>query len=475
MKRVEEFVWEIEKEGRMRVPARIFASEKLLEKMQQDETLRQARNVATLPGIYKYSLVMPDGHQGYGFPIGGVAALDYEEGGLSPGGIGFDINCGVRLIRTNLEVGDVKDKIIELVETLFVNVPSGVGVGGKVRLSRGQLDEVLQMGARWAVENGYGWKKDLERLEEGGCLEPNDPDVIGGRAKERGAPQLGSLGAGNHFLEIERVERVYDQKVARAFGIEEDQIVIMVHTGSRGFGHQVCTDYLKLLESKFHDLVRKLPDRELVYAPAKTKEVDQYFRAMACAANFAWANRQMITHWVRESFSKVFGQSPEDLGMDIVYDVAHNIAKIEEHEINGERKKVYVHRKGATRSLPPGHPNVPEIYREVGQPVLIPGHMGTGSWLMVGGEKALELSFGSAPHGAGRMLSRMAATRKYRGEQVKRELRERGIYLRAKSWRVAAEEAPGAYKDLDEVARVAHELGIARYVARLKPLGVVKG
>ncbi len=385
-------------------------------------------------------------------------------------------NCGVRLIRTDLSENEVRPKLRQLVDTLFSNVPSGLGSRGKLRLTPQQLDEVILMGARWAVEHGYGWEKDLEHAEEGGMMEGADPSVISRRAKERGAPQLGTLGSGNHFLEVQVVDKIYDPEVAKVMGItHEGQITAMVHTGSRGFGHQVADDYLRLMLSNIRNLDFRLPDKQLICAYANTELAQRYFKAMRGAANYAWANRQMITHWVRESFERVFGRSAEDMGMWLVYDVAHNIAKLEEHDVDGKRVKVYVHRKGATRSFPPGHPAVPSDYRDVGQPVLIPGSQGTASYLMVGTHQAMSESFGTTAHGAGRVMSRARAKRIYRGTQIVQMLAQRGIIVKPASFAVAAEEAPGAYKDVDEVVNVTHRAGIAKLVARLRPIGVVKG
>ncbi|AMM54574.1 RtcB family protein [Pyrococcus kukulkanii] len=477
LRRIDKIRWEIPKfDRRMRVPGRVYADEVLLEKMKKDRTLEQAANVAMLPGIYKYSIVMPDGHQGYGFPIGGVAAFDVREGVISPGGIGYDINCGVRLIRTNLTEKEVRPKIKQLVDTLFKNVPSGVGSQGRIRLHWTEIDDVLVDGAKWAVDHGYGWERDLERLEEGGRMEGADPNAVSQRAKQRGAPQLGSLGSGNHFLEVQVVDKIFDPEIAKVYGLFEGQVVVMVHTGSRGLGHQVASDYLRIMERAIRKYGIPWPDRELVSVPFQSEEGQRYFSAMKAAANFAWANRQMITHWVRESFQEVFRQDPEgDLGMDIVYDVAHNIGKVEEHEVDGRRVKVIVHRKGATRAFPPGHEAVPRIYRDVGQPVLIPGSMGTASYVLAGTEGAMKETFGSTCHGAGRVLSRKAATRQYRGDRIRNELLQRGIYVRAASMRVVAEEAPGAYKNVDNVVKVVSEAGIAKLVARLRPIGVAKG
>ncbi|NJE26705.1 RNA-splicing ligase RtcB [Thermococcus sp. MV5] len=384
-------------------------------------------------------------------------------------------NCGVRLIRTNLREKEVRPKIKQLIDTLFKNVPSGLGSKGRIRLHWTQLDDVLADGAKWAVDNGYGWKDDLEHLEEGGRMEGANPNAVSQKAKQRGAPQLGSLGSGNHFLEIQVVDKVFNEKIAKTYGLFEGQIVVMVHTGSRGLGHQVASDYLRIMEKANRKYNVPWPDRELVSVPFQTEEGQRYFSAMKAAANFAWANRQMITHWVRESFEEVFKQKAEDLGMHIVYDVAHNIAKVEEHEVNGRKIRVVVHRKGATRAFPAGHEAIPKTYRDVGQPVLIPGSMGTASYVLAGAEGAMRETFGSTCHGAGRVLSRHAATRQFRGDRLKNELMQKGIYIRAASMRVVAEEAPGAYKNVDNVVRVVHEAGIANLVARMRPIGVAKG
>lgn len=478
IKQIDEVRWEIPQEYKlgMRVPARVYADREMLEEMRRDLTLEQAANVAFLQGIYKYSITLPDGHQGYGFPIGGVAATDAETGVISPGGVGYDVNCGVRLLRTDLAKEDVTPKLRNLVEALFRNVPSGLGSTGHVRLTPSKLDEVLTTGARWAVENGFGWREDLERLEEGGSMRTADPAKVGREAKQRGLPQLGSLGSGNHFLEVQTVDRIYDAEVARKFGIEEvGQVAVMIHTGSRGLGHQVCSDYLRMMERSVHRYGIRLPDRELVNMPFSSPEGQDYFSAMSCAANYAWANRQMITHWVRQSFEEVFGRNAEALGLHIVYDVAHNIAKLEEHKVNGEKRKVVVHRKGATRAFGPGHPELPASYREAGQPVLIPGDMGTASYVLVGSERAMEETFGSTAHGAGRHLSRAAALSHYRGEEVRRRLEGRGIIVRAAKISVIAEEAPGAYKNVDKVAEISERAGIAKRIVRLVPIGVAKG
>ncbi|MFQ6088923.1 MAG: RtcB family protein [Candidatus Methanofastidiosia archaeon] len=466
LKKISDSEWEIERHGKMRVPVRIFADQILLEKMKVDRTLHQAQNVAHLPNIYSYSIVLPDGHQGYGFPIGGVAAIDAREGVISPGGVGYDINCGVRLLKSQLQIEEVLPKMRELIELLFRNIPSGLGSKGKIRLKGEEIDRVLELGARWAIEEGYGYKDDLRFLEENGGMR-GDSSKVSENAKRRGIPQLGSLGSGNHFLEVQKVDKIYSE-VAREFGLFENQICITIHTGSRGCGHQICSDYLRVMERASHKFKIPLPDRELACAPFNSKEGSSYFFGMACAANYAWANRQMITHWVRESFERLFKSQ-----LEILYDVAHNIAKREVHEINGKMKEVIVHRKGATRAFWKGREELKE-YKKTGQPVLIPGDMGSASFVLVGVEGAKK-TFGSTAHGAGRELSRKAATRKYWGEKVLKELQQKGITLKAASMKVIAEEAPGAYKDVSRVADVCERAGISEKVVRLRPIGVVKG
>lgn len=478
VKQIDDVRWEIPQDYKhgMRVPARIYADAELLNEMRRDLTLEQTANVSFLQGIYKYSITLPDGHQGYGFPIGGVAATDAETGVISPGGVGYDINCGVRLLRTDLDKKDVGPKLRELVDAFFRNVPSGLGSVGKIKLTQAQLDQVLENGARWGVENGFGWRGDLDRLEEGGCLAGADAKRVSPIAKQRGLPQLGSLGSGNHFLEIQVLDKIFDPEVARAFGLtHEGQVTVMIHTGSRGLGHQVCSDYLRTMERAVHQYKITLPDRELVNVPTTSPEGQAYFAAMACAANYAWANRQMIVHWVRQSFEQVLGRDAESLGLHIVYDVAHNIAKLEEHKIDGERRKVCVHRKGATRAFGPGHPDIPAMYRSVGQPVLIPGDMGTASYVLVGTEQAMEETFASTAHGSGRHMSRTAALKRFWGEDVRRKLEAEGIIVRAAKISVIAEEAPDAYKNIDKVAETSHRARIAEKVARLVPIGVAKG
>jgi tRNA-splicing ligase RtcB len=478
LEQVSEFEYRIPASAKpgMKVPVTIYANQDLLTKMLQDRTVDQAVNVAHLPGLYRHSIVLPDGHEGYGFPIGGVAASDAETGVISPGGVGYDINCGVRLIRTSLQEPDVRPKLRELLRELFRAVPSGLGSHGAVRLTIGQLEQVLTEGVRWAVRNGYGSEQDTEFCEENGTMRGADPSKVSSTAKSRGAPQLGSLGSGNHFLEVQRVDRIFDHEAAAAFGLErEGQVTVLIHTGSRGFGYQVCSDYLRVVEGAYRKYNIQLPDIQLACAPVTSPEAEQYRAAMFAALNFAWSNRQMITHWTRKSFEKVFQRSEQDLAMRLVYDVAHNIAKIEEHQVNGTRHRVVVHRKGATRAFPEGSPFIPPQYRAIGQPVLIPGSMGTASWVLLGRHRSMEVSFGSTAHGAGRNLSRAAATRAYPAQEVKRQLESRGILVEAATWKGVAEEAPGAYKDVDAVAEVSHQVGIATKVARLVPIGVVKG
>jgi len=469
LKKVSEVIYEIERKGEMKVPARVYADDKLITKMKEDLTLKQAENVACLPGIESYAFVMPDGHQGYGFPIGGVAAIEYENGIISPGGVGYDINCGVRLLKSNLTKDDVFDKRVELIDSMFKNVPSGLGSQGKVKLSSKDLDEVLMVGAKWAVEEGYGWDKDLKHLESGGSME-GDPSKVSSNAKKRGAPQLGSLGSGNHFLEMQVIDEIYDEKTAEGFGLKEGQICFMMHTGSRGCGHQICSDYIQTMDGAYKKYNIKIPDRELVCAPIHSKEGEDYYKAMCSGANFAWANRQMITHWIRESVSKVIGEDPEDLAFDVLYDVAHNIAKIEKH--NG--KKYCVHRKGATRAFWKGREELPKEYEDFGQPVIIPGDMGTASYIMVGIKSSRE-TFGSTCHGAGRVLSRSAAIKKFRGEDIIKRLEKEKIYVKAASPKVVAEEAPEVYKDIHNVVDVCAKAGLVGKVAKLKPIGVAKG
>jgi tRNA-splicing ligase RtcB len=479
LEQIDDYSWRIPKKYKsgMRVPGMVFADKDLLEKMRTDRTLLQCANVAHLPGIYKYAITLPDGHEGYGFPIGGVAATDYDEGVISPGGVGYDINCGVRLLTTSFSEQDIRPKLAELTNTIFNNVPCGLGSHRKdFRVTIHELERLLTEGVQWAVDRGLGWPEDPKHHEEQGCMENANPDKVSARAKNRGLTQVGTLGSGNHFLEIQKVDKVFEAKTAKVFGIErEGQVTAMIHCGSRGFGHQVCSDYLRVMEGSVRRYNIDLPDRELACAPGNSKEAEDYYQAMACAVNYAFVNRQTIMHWVRQSFQQVFKKDPEKLGLNLVYDVAHNIAKIETHKVDGRQRKVWVHRKGATRAFPPGRQEVPGDYRAAGQPVLIPGSMGTSSWLLVGAEKAMQLTFGSTAHGAGRMMSRTAAKRRFWGGDIKKALETRGIYVRAASPVILAEEADPVYKDVDRVAEVSDRLGIATKVARLVPLAVVKG
>jgi tRNA-splicing ligase RtcB len=448
----------------------------MIPQLRKDNAPEQTANMTTLPGILGKAMAMPDIHWGYGFPIGGVAATDEEIGVISPGGVGFDINCGVRLLRTDLQYNElVEQQILDLIDEMFRNVPSGLGSKAKIRLNKKELETAIIEGAQWAVDQGYGWENDTEYLEENGCIKDADISTVSEKAIQRGAPQIGSLGAGNHFLEIQRVDKIFDETVANKFGINHiGQICVMIHTGSRGFGHQVCSDHLRVLEKAVKTYNIWLPDKQLACAPVHSKEGENYLKAMACAANFAWCNRQLIVHWVRESFERILKTSAEDLGMKIVYDVCHNIAKKEEHVINGKRKKVVVHRKGATRAFGPDRSELPIHYQDVGQPVIIPGDMGTESYLLCGTKKAHE-TFGSTCHGAGRVMSRNEAIRRWRGEQVVQNLRRQGIYVHPASFKVAAEEAPDSYKSIKMVVDAVHGAGISKKVVKLKPLGVVKG
>ncbi len=479
LERIDKYSWRIPqkyKQG-MRVPGFVLADEDLLDKMKTDRTLDQCANVAHLPGIYKYAITLPDGHEGYGFPIGGVAATDYTEGVVSPGGVGYDINCGVRLLTTNMMEKDIRPKLTELTATIFNNVPSGLGSRRRdFHITSSELDRIAAEGVPYIVERGMGWSEDIEHCEENGCMKNADPNKVSTKAKSRGLTQVGTLGSGNHFLEIQRADRIFDPEVSKAFGITEpDQITVMIHCGSRGYGHQICSDYLRVMERATHKYKIALPDRELACAPGTSNEAQDYFQAMSCAVNYAFSNRQAITHWVRQSFEQVFKQSAETFGLKLVYDVAHNIAKIEEHNVDGGNKKVWIHRKGATRAFGPGRPEVPADYRPHGQPVLIPGSMGTSSWVLVGTHKGMDVSFGSTAHGAGRMMSRAAAKRRYWGGEIKKQMEGRGIVVQAASPVVLAEEADPAYKNVDKVAEVSDKVGIATRVVRLLPIAVAKG
>ncbi len=476
--KVDDYRWEIPvsyKAG-MRVPGLIYADQAMLSHILEEHAVEQVANVAFLPGIIRYSLAMPDIHWGYGFPIGGVAAMDIDTGVVSPGGVGFDINCGVRLLRTNLTEEEVRPKIKELVNALFHNVPSGLGSAGKIRLRGDEMDEVLRKGARWAVENGYGKPQDLETTEENGEIAGANPATVSDRAKKRGSPELGTLGSGNHFLEVAVVDQIAEPDIAGAMGINRvGQVMLLIHCGSRGLGHQVATDYIKVMVDVMARNRIELPDRQLACAPLSSPEAQSYLSAMRCAANYAWANRQCIMHWVRESFCMVLEKCEEEAGLELVYDVAHNVAKIEEHTVDGLQKKVCVHRKGATRAFPAGHPALPRQYAGIGQPILIPGDMGRVSYVLVGTEQAMKETFGSTCHGAGRMQSRAAVKKHVRGSDVLKHLESRGITVRAGSISGLAEEASEAYKDVSEVVRVCHNAGISKIIARTRPIGVIKG
>ncbi|HAI21054.1 MAG TPA: RNA-splicing ligase RtcB [Clostridiales bacterium UBA8153] len=459
----------------MKVPGLIYASPAMLEDIRADQAAEQVANVAHLPGLVRASLAMPDIHWGYGFPIGGVAATGVEDGVIAPGGIGYDINCGVRLLRTNLAAKKIRDKMETLVSDVFHAIPAGVGSQGPLKLDRGQLEQVLTQGAAWAVEQGYGWAGDLEHCEAGGRLAGADAAAVSGRAQKRGSPQLGTLGSGNHFIEISVVDEVFDQATADVYGLEAGQAVVWIHSGSRGLGHQVCTDYLEVMGRAVTKYGIKLPDRQLACAPVKSEEGQNYFAGMAAAANYAWANRQVMTHWVRQTLAKSLGTTPEDLGLQLVYDVAHNIAKFEEHAVDGKMRKLCVHRKGATRAFGPGHPELPARYREVGQPVLVPGDMGRASYILKGTAVAMQETFGSACHGAGRVMSRTEAKKGVRGSELRRRLALEGVIVRAGSDASLAEEAPEAYKDVTQVVDATQRAGLAGLVVRVRPLGVIKG
>ncbi len=475
IEQIDEYRFRVPKQGAMRVDGIVYANEKMIRDIGKDQSLQQVVNVATLPGIVKASMAMPDIHEGYGFPIGGVAAFD-ETGVISPGGVGYDINCGVRVMRSNLRHEDVTGLMNELVNTLFRNIPTGVGSRRKdMKLGHQELESLLKKGARWAVTKGYGWESDLDHIEEGGCIGGADPAEVSQKALERGRAQVGTLGSGNHFVEVDLISEVYDEELARGLGLERGGIAIQVHTGSRGLGYQVCDDFISVMIAAAKKYGIELPDRQLCCAPLDSDEGERYFAAMACAANFAFANRQMITHWVRESFSRVLHRKPEELGLSLIYDVCHNIAKFEDHLVDGKTKRLCVHRKGATRALPPGHPQTPAAYKTTGQPVLIPGDMGRYSYVLVGTEAASAETFASCCHGAGRLMSRTRAAKSVRGKDIINAMQKLGVIVRATGRRTLAEEIPEAYKDVTDVVDVVHNAGIARKVVQLKPLGVIKG
>ena len=473
-KKISDWLWEIPKNfrGDMRVPARFYISEKMIDDVFRDKSLNQLVNVATLPGIINYSLAMPDIHEGYGFPIGGVAAMDMKEGVISPGGVGYDINCGMKLLKSEYREEEIKSYLDKLATEIQKDVPSGLGRGRQLKLDTASINKVLEGGAQRLVEQGYGEKEDLENCESQGKLSQADASAVSEHAKNRGRDQVGTLGSGNHFLEIQKVDEIFDEKVAEIFGLFKDQIVIMIHTGSRGLGHQIATDYIKVMMKAMVKYGIKLPDRELAACPIKSSEGQRYFLAMACGANYAWANRQMIAHFVRKAWRSVLGERATPLTS--LYDVAHNIAKFEKHTIEGKETEVVLHRKGATRAFPPGHSEIPEKYQVVGQPVLIPGSMGTASYVLVG-QKEGRNAWYSTCHGAGRTMSRHEATRRVSGQEVVKSLESKGIIVKCWSLRGIAEEAPLAYKDIDNVVEIVHNAGLSKKVAKLKPLAVIKG
>jgi len=477
LEQIDDFRWRIPKSYAkgMRVPGIIYADEAMLSLLRQDQAPQQVANVAHLPGVQSYSMAMPDIHWGYGFPIGGVAAVDAADGVISPGGVGYDINCGVRLVKTALTLSDIQDRIPLLVDRMFQNIPCGVGSTSKLKLSNKEIRHVLEQGSAWAVKEGFGWSEDVVFTEENGCIRGADASVLSARALERGRPQLGTLGSGNHFLEIQEVTDIFDETSARAYGLERGQITIMIHTGSRGLGYQVCDDSLDRMVRGMSRYGISIPDKQLACVPVQSPEGRAYYAGMAAAANYAWTNRQLILHWVRESFEQILEASAESMGMHMVYDVAHNIAKHENHLIDGREKKVVVHRKGATRAFGPAHPDIPEKYRSAGQPVLIPGDMGTASYVLAGTERAMQETFGSTCHGAGRRMSRHAAVRATKGRAIDRELADRGITVRSRGRKTLHEEASEAYKDIDHVVHIVHNAGISKKVAKMRPLGVVKG
>jgi tRNA-splicing ligase RtcB len=479
VRKISDLIFQVEKNESkgMKVPVTIYANDNLISKMITDRTIDQATNVATLPGVIKHVVVLPDGHEGYGFPVGGVAATDLEEGVVSPGGVGYDINCGVRLIRTGLNEAELRTKLKDLVNELFKSIPTGVGSEGAFKLARSELDEILVQGTNWAIERGYGWDQDIEVCEESGRMSGADPSSVSDIARKRGAIQLGSLGSGNHFLEVQKVDKIYDQVAAKSMGLDhEGQVTILVHCGSRGFGHQVCSDYLRISEVALKKYGFRLADRELACVPNNSSEGEDYRKAMYSALNFAWCNRQMITHWTRKAFERIFKISEQALDMQLVYDVSHNIAKVERHKVNGEgTRDLVIHRKGATRAFPAEMQQLPAKYYSIGQPVIIPGSMGTASWILLGNKKSFDLSFGSTAHGAGRTMSRSAAKRTHSVEGVRKSLESKGIYIKSLTKDGLVEETPDAYKDVDAVVDVSHSLGIATKVARLIPLGVIKG
>ncbi len=475
LNQIDDFRWEVEKQGPMRVPARIYSSAEMIGAVKKEETFKQLVNVAQLPGIISAALAMPDIHWGYGFPIGGVAAFDCDEGIISPGGVGYDINCGVRLAATGLTEKDVRPRLADLADAMFGAIPSGIGSTGSIRLTNTELKKILKTGSAWAVKNGFGEDTDIAHTEDAGCMADADPAAASDRALERGKKQLGTLGSGNHFLEIGVVDAIYDAAAAQAFGLFKDTVTVLLHTGSRGLGYQICDDFLAAMAKHLHTGGIDVPDRQLACEKIRSSAGERYYQAMCCAANFAWANRQVLMHHAQTVLMRVFDISPRTLGMRLVYDVCHNIAKFERHNVDGREKTVCVHRKGATRAFAPGHPAVCPDYRHIGQPILIPGDMGTASYVLAGTQKAMDETFGSTCHGAGRVLSRTAAKKAAKGRALNRELADRGIHVRWTGRSTLAEEMPDAYKDISQVVDVVAGAGISRKVAKLRPIAVVKG
>lgn len=477
LKKLNDFLWElgVDSSAGMNVPVHVYANEAIVKKMRGDRTLKQAASAAALPSIVKHMLVMPDGHEGYGFPVGGVAAFDANDGIVSPGVVGYDINCGVRLIRTNLKFDDVRGKLDLLMDRLFKNIPSGVGSRLNLGLTGSDLEHVSAEGAQYIIDKGFGFAEDADRIEENGCIAGADIDAVSPLARKRGVRELGTLGAGNHFIEVQRIEKITDERIAKAYGLEEGNVAIMIHSGSRGYGHQVCSDYLRSFSEyqRANNIVP--PDPELVYAFVGSKEADGYLGAMRSAVNFAFTNRQIMTHSARKSFEEVFGRSADEMGMELVYDVAHNIAKLEEHMVDGKRMKLYVHRKGATRAFGPGHGAVPKIYREYGQPVLIPGSMGSASYVLAGRKEAMEETFGSSCHGSGRVMSRHQAIREIPMSKTLGDLKEKRIAIRVRNKRLISEEAEWAYKNVDDVVGSIAGAKISNIICKMVPIGVAKG
>ena len=474
--KISDAIWEIPHSGEMTVPARFYATEKMLPQIFKDKALSQLLNVAHLPGIQKYAMAMPDIHYGYGFPIGGVAAFDEENGIISPGGVGYDINCGVRFCRTDLTYKNIKDRIPKIVEGFYKFVPSGLGSSGAIKkLNHTEETEVMLKGAQWAIKQGFGNESDLQHIENYGCMDEANPDTISDRARQRGLDQIGTFGSGNHFLEIGIIDKIYNAQLAHKFSLEQDQVIVIVHSGSRGFGYQVCDDFLHQMVRELPSFPYKIPDKQLACAPYNSKLGQEYYQAMCCAANYAWANRQVLMSLAKKALIKTLSISENQLGFQLIYDVCHNIAKVETHNVNGQDMKLCVHRKGATRAFGPGRDELSEEYREIGQPVIIPGDMGTNSYLLIGTEQAMQESFGSCCHGAGRVMSRSKAKRTFSFQQVKNELQKKGIVVFSVQKSTLVEESPQTYKNVSDVVEAVEMAGLAKKIARTRPLGVLKG